>query len=153
MTISQLSAFRISSLDAQAEAHFWGPALKAPVPQQSHCQTVTHVMNQNVCFSLCGGRYVCLCLHMFVCVWSRLRMNVCVFMDVSQSQSVRWGFWLLTSMAGPPGLKPQKLFNFQNFARGKKYNLPPQKLFSISHHLKGQIMHPINAVHFFLCKV
>lgn len=85
--------------------------------------------------------HVCVQLCMIVCV------NGCLPEPISEM-----GFHIADSMAGPPGLKPQKLFNFRNFARGKKYHLPPQKLFSISHHLKGQIMHPINTVHFFCAK-
>lgn len=42
------------------------------------------------------------------------------------------GFNIADSVASLPGLKPQKLFNFQNFLRGKKYHLPPEKkMFSI----------------------
>lgn len=82
----------------------------------------------------------------------RLPIRVCVYGREPEPIS-EMGFHIADSMAGPSGLKPQKLFNFQNFTREKKYHLPPQKQFSISHHLKGQIMHPINAMHFFLCKV
>lgn len=62
------------------------------------------------------------------------------------------GLHIADSVAGHLGLKPQKLFNFQNFARGEKYHSLPQKLFSISHRLNGQIMHPINALYFFCAK-
>lgn len=79
-----------------------------------------------------------------VCVDSVAHERVCVYGCEPEPIS-EMGFHIADSMAGPPGLQPQKLFNFQNLTRGKKYHLPPQKLFSISHHLKGQIMHPINA--------
>lgn len=80
MTISQLSAFRISSLEAQAEAHFWGPALKALVSRQSQRQTVTHFMDQNVRFCPCGVCVVgaCMTVHAPVCVCMAMVAHQCV---------------------------------------------------------------------------
>lgn len=85
-----------------------------------------------------------------VCGFSFASMStVCVY-GCEPEAIGEMGFHIADSMAGLPGLKPQKLFNFQNFCRGKKYNFPSQKLFSISHHLNGQIMHQISVTFFFV---
>lgn len=83
-----------------------------------------------------------------VCVWIQFPqkcVRVCVYGREPEPIS-EMGFNIADSMAGLPGLKPQKLFNFQNFIRGKKYHLSPQK--TVQHHRNGQIMHPIDAMHF-----
>lgn len=48
MTISQLSAFRISRLKHTSEVQ----PLKALAPRQSECQTVAHSVNRTVCVFL-----------------------------------------------------------------------------------------------------
>lgn len=100
-------------------------------------------MNQNVarfCLRVCACGRKCLCVDSI-----SAEVRVCVYGREPEPIS-EMGFNIADSMAGLPGLKPQKLFNFQNFIRGKKYHLSPQK--TVQHHRNGQIMHPIDAMHF-----
>lgn len=67
-----------------------------------------------------------LCIHTSLCIWIQLCTSVCDRGYVPEPIT-EMGFNTADSMASPPGIKPQKLFNFPNFTRKKEISFTYSK--------------------------